>query len=202
MNYSERGSRLYECWAFLEKYYLLIDVVISRFRKQAIHRLNLNDGATVADIGCGHGRSLKQLCSVVGRSGTVLGFDYSSGMAKRSKARYEGHPVISVARADARRLPLQSESLDGALSSYALSTIPHPKLAIKSIYDALKPNGRLAVVDYNCPQGLRYHLVKYPRKISYNWQGTDIVELLDEVFTNLYVSKRDFGSVVIVIAEK
>lgn len=202
MNYSERGARLYERWALLDKYYLIVDIAISRFRKKAINRLNLADGATVADIGCGHGRSLKRLRDVVGPSGSVLGIDYSDGMVKRSQNRYREYSSVSVVRGDARSLPLQSGSLDAALSSYALSTISYAKSAIESIYHALKTGGCLAVIDYNRPQGIRYHLLKYLRKFSYNWQGIDIVRLLQEHFPKVNVSKHDFGSVVIVIAQK
>lgn len=202
MNRSERGAKLYERWALLDKYYLIVDVAISRFRKKAINRLDLAEGGTVADIGCGHGRSLKQLRDVVGPSGSVLGIDYSDGMVNRSQDRYKKDPSVSVVRGDARSLPLQSGSLDAALSSYALSTIPRAKSAIESVYRALKAGGRLAVVDYNRPQGIRYHLLKYLRKFSYNWQGIDIVRLLRELFPEVNVSKHDFGSVVIVIAQK
>lgn len=202
MNPSERGQNLYERWAFLEKYYLIIDVAISRFRKKAIRELDINAGDRVADIGCGHGRSLNRFSDAVGPSGSVIGVDYSAGMARRTQRRHRTNPSVSVIQADARTLPLQQESLDGALSSYTLSTIPDTKSAIESIYDALRTGGQLAVIDYNRPQGIRYHLVKYPRRFSYNWQGVDVVEILQDVFPEVRVSKHDFGSVVIAIATK
>lgn len=202
MDSSERGKSLYEKWALLDKYYYIVDTMIGYYRKKAIKYLDIDKRSTVADIGCGHGRSLSTLHDSVGKSGTVVGVDYSSGMVTRTQDRYKHVDNIHVVQADARLLPFKKGSFDGALSSYTLSTIPDPKTAIKSIHDGLTSDGRLVVLDYNCPQGLRYHLVKYFRKFSYNWQGVDLIKLLDQIFSKVYLSKFQGGTVNLAIAIK
>lgn len=202
MDSSERGKSLYQKWALLDKYYYIVDYFIGHYRKKAIKYLDMENGSKVADIGCGHGRSLSTLHESVGKSGTVIGVDYSSGMVNRTQSRYKDVDNISVVQADARLLPFKKGCFDGVLSSYSLSTIPDPKEAIKSIHDGLTSGGRLVVLDYNCPEGLRYHLVKHLRKFSYNWQGVNLIKLLDQIFSKVYLSKYQAGTVNLAIAIK
>ena len=56
-------------------------------RASAVEHLQLCDGDSVAEIGCGTGISLPYLADAVGPSGRVYGVDLSPGMLQRAQAR-------------------------------------------------------------------------------------------------------------------
>jgi ubiquinone/menaquinone biosynthesis C-methylase UbiE len=78
-------------------------------RREAVAALDLAAGAAAADVGCGPGDGLGLLADAVGPPGTVLGIDYSGGMARRAADSARASPTVSVIRADAGAPPASAE---------------------------------------------------------------------------------------------
>jgi len=117
---------------------------------RAIDVLKLQKGAAVADIGAGSGYMTEKLSKKVGPAGKVYAADIQQGMidllnkriAKRKLTNVT--PVLSTQ--DDPRLPL--DAIDLVLMVDVYHELSQPQLVLRHIKAALKPGGRLALVEY------------------------------------------------------
>lgn len=91
------------------------------------------DGRTILDLGCGAGYYGKALC---GAGAVVVGVDLD---AASLADRVEGAPTPMLA--DARRLPLHDNAVDGVLCSNLLEHTPDPAAVIAEIERVVRPGG-------------------------------------------------------------
>lgn len=98
---------------------------------------------TVADLGSGTGRFTSELAPVVDRAFAV---DLRSGM--QAAYREKGVPTnVTPLVADFERLPLPTDSVDGAIS---MRTYHHEfETALPEVGRVLRPGGRLVIVDWS-----------------------------------------------------
>ena len=107
--------------------------------EELIERAGFLSGDTVVDVGCGQGASTRLLT----RSGVAaVGVDIDLDLAVRTNA-----PPPPLVAADAARLPLRDESVDGVLAECSLTTMADPARALVEWLRVLKPGGRLALSD-------------------------------------------------------
>ena len=125
------------------------------YREAACRALRLAPGARVLDLGGGTGLNLPWLAPAVGPAGRVLVADLSRAMleAARRRARAAGWANAAFLQADGGRFRLAPASLDAALSTYALTTIPRWPAALDALVAALRPGGRIAILDDRLPPG-------------------------------------------------
>lgn len=119
------------------------------FRHAALRRLGVEPGMRVLDLACGSGRSLPWLARAVGPAGSVVGVDYTRAMLEQARTRVEraGLTNVRLIEADASDLVLPPGSFDRVLCAHALSVIPRSRQALHGAVNALKPGGRLVVLD-------------------------------------------------------
>ena len=117
---------------------------------RAIDVLKLQKGATVADIGAGSGYMTEKLAKKVGPMGKVYATDIQQGMidllAKRVAKRKLSNVTPVLSAQDDPRLPL--ESIDLAIMVDVYHELSQPQLMLRRIRAALKPGGRLVLVEY------------------------------------------------------
>ncbi|MGP0100502.1 MAG: class I SAM-dependent methyltransferase [Solirubrobacteraceae bacterium] len=123
-----------------------------RLRKKAVQRLDLKPGETVLEIGCGTGRNLPLLCEAVGNDGHVLGVDASSGMLARAQqwATHHHRQNVHLLHQDAAELALPGQ-VDAALFSLSYSALPDREPVLQKTWEALRPRGRLVIMDAGLP---------------------------------------------------
>jgi predicted methyltransferase len=106
-------------------------------------------GGHVADVGCGDGFLTSRLARAVGPSGRVYAVDIAEEALQRLRRRVEAEVLTNVeiisGRPDDPRLP--AGTLDGAIIVNAYHEMPHHSVMIRHIRAALKPEGRLVVVE-------------------------------------------------------
>jgi ubiquinone/menaquinone biosynthesis C-methylase UbiE len=126
----------------------------SNLRRSAVEHLQLCDGGSVAEIGCGTGISLAYLADAVGSSGRVYGVDLSSGMLQRAQARCarQGRCNVELYQCDAADF-IAPAPLDGVLFSLSYNTMPHHRAVLRGAWNALRPGGRLVIMDARLPSG-------------------------------------------------
>jgi SAM-dependent methyltransferase len=93
----------------------------------------------VADVGCGNGFDLRQIVPQ-GRCRHAIGVDLSAGML-RSLEDLRQSGGLSLAQADALRLPLPDGSVDVALAMHMLYHVPDVPAAIRELRRITKAGG-------------------------------------------------------------
>jgi demethylmenaquinone methyltransferase/2-methoxy-6-polyprenyl-1,4-benzoquinol methylase len=123
-------------------------------RRSAVEHLSLRAGDSVLEIGCGTGPSLAYLSDVVGPDGRVYGVDISPGMLQRAQARCAngGRRNVALYQCDALDF-VAPEPLDGALFCLSYNTMPHHRAVLRRVWNALRPGGRLVIMDARLPSG-------------------------------------------------
>ena len=114
----------------------------TRWRKIAVRKLALSNGARVLDLASGTG----DLCVDLRRAGLIpLSFDMSFGMlaADHSKA-----PRV---QADILRLPIATQSVDGVTCGFALRNLVDLNVFFHEIARVTKSGGRIALLDVSTP---------------------------------------------------
>ena len=112
----------------------------------------------VLDLGTGTGRMLELLAP---RSSRAVGIDQSHAMLKVARARMErvGSRNVQVRQGDIYALPVERDGYDVVILHQVLHFLDDPPRALREAARALRPSGRLFVVDF-APHGderLRVH---------------------------------------------
>jgi phosphatidylethanolamine/phosphatidyl-N-methylethanolamine N-methyltransferase len=146
-----RYSRFARWYRYLEWTILLAP----GFRRRAVRRLGLEPGQRVLEVGCGTGRNLKLLRDAVGDQGQVIGVDATPAMLDEAQRLIDRHgwSNVTLVGADAAQLAL-SEPVDVAYFSLSYSVIPDREGALDRAWEALRPGGRLVIMDAHLPENV------------------------------------------------
>ena len=117
---------------------------------RALQIIGITAGSTVADIGAGSGYFTERLARLVGPSGRVIASDIQKGMldliAQRvARARLSNVTLVLGEPANPR---LVKESIDLALMVDVYHELGDPQTVLRHIREALKPRGRLVLIEY------------------------------------------------------
>lgn len=117
---------------------------------ELVQAMDLRPGMTVVDIGTGVGYMLPFLSKAVGPHGCVFGEDIFDDFLDQAKARATDAKLTNVqffkGTVHSPELPANSVDVALALDSYHHYDYPADMLA--GIRKALKPGGRLVIVEY------------------------------------------------------
>ena len=133
--------------------YLLASPTRKLFQNpKKILRPYVNEGMTVADIGCAMGFFSLPLAKMVGPGGKVICVDIQEKMIrsleKRArKAGLSGRIETIICNDESLGLDGIKEKIDFALASYVVHEVPNPAGFFMEIYMALKPAGKLLVAE-------------------------------------------------------
>ena len=99
------------------------------------------------DLGTGTGRMLELLGS---RASRAIGIDQSHAMLNIARSRVErtGHRNIQVRQGDLYALPVERDGYDLVVLHQVLHFLDDPSRALREAARALRPAGRLIVVDF------------------------------------------------------
>ncbi|MBN9630122.1 MAG: methyltransferase domain-containing protein [Actinobacteria bacterium] len=121
-------------------------------RLLAVRALRLRAGATVVDLACGTGLNFALLERAIGLGGRIVGVDLTDAMLERAERRVEaaGWRNVRLVQADAAGYDFPT-GVDAVLSTYALTQVPGCGAVVAHAATALRPGGRLAVLDLKLP---------------------------------------------------
>jgi predicted methyltransferase len=112
--------------------------------------LGVREGQMVADVGCGSGYFTMHLAKRVAPTGRVYASDLQPEMLALLKKKTDAQRVTNVvpilATEDDAKLP--KGALDLVLLVDVYHEVPKPPVTLAQLRDALKPTGRLALVEY------------------------------------------------------
>ena len=114
-----------------------------------VQALNLTDGAVVADLGSGVGYFALRLADRVGERGQVLAVDVRALplLVLRARALLRSHGNVKAVHADAAEADLPRSGLDAILVANTYHELADPGAVLGHAFAALRPGGRLVVVD-------------------------------------------------------
>ena len=120
----------------------------TRMHRAVAAALDVPEGGTVVEIGCGPGNVTQQLRAALPDGVCCLGIDLSGEMIAlaRQRAAREGWKNVAYEQADASRWQ-PSGPVDAVVYSLALSGLPQPLACVDRALSWLKPRGQLVVLD-------------------------------------------------------
>jgi ArsR family transcriptional regulator len=125
----------------------------------------LDDRWVVGDLGCGTGVLAAALSPYVK---SVVGVDASAEMLAAAATRLAGDSNVDLRAGDLEHLPLADGELDAAVLFLVLHYVADPAAALAEASRALRPGGRLLVVDMT-----PHDRVDYAERMGHIWLGFD-----------------------------
>ncbi|KYQ93752.1 hypothetical protein DLAC_05142 [Tieghemostelium lacteum] len=122
------------------------DQIIAHTR-YSTRQLMLEPGFKVMDVGCGAGKDLSRLESLVESHGEVYGIDISREMVECARARMSHLPNVEVFCGDASQLPVDSNTMDAIRCERLLQHVPSPDMVIAEMVRVTKNGGRIVITD-------------------------------------------------------
>jgi ubiquinone/menaquinone biosynthesis C-methylase UbiE len=117
---------------------------------ELVELFDLRPGMTVADVGAGFGAWTMRLSKVVGPTGRVYSTDIGAAQlaALRESTQREALTNVIVVEGAANSSNLPELCCDAILIRDAYHHLTQPEAIVRSLAAALKPGGRLAVIDF------------------------------------------------------
>jgi ubiquinone/menaquinone biosynthesis C-methylase UbiE len=123
-------------------------------------------GHRVLDIACGSGIPAIPAAQAAGPTGFVLATDQAPEMIEvaRANAKAEGLNNIEFRLVDGEEISAEPNSFDAVTCRWGIMFMPEPVLCLRQAYQALRPDGRMAVAVWGPPE--RNPFVALPMMIA------------------------------------
>ncbi len=141
-----------------DKYDLMNDLMsfgIHRLWKRfTIDCAGVRPGQKILDLAGGTGDLTAKFSRLVGDTGEVILADINDSMLKVGREKLRNKGLVSNIRyvqANAENLPFPDNYFDLITIGFGLRNVTHKDKALASMYRALKPGGRLLVLEFSKP---------------------------------------------------
>src|SRR6185436_2377054 len=100
--------------------------------------------------GCGTGASALPAAQAIGKTGSVVGADLSSGLLERARAKAQaaGLDNVEFRLADMTALGYPDASFDAVVSVFSIFFVPDMEGLVRELWRMVRPGGRLAVTTW------------------------------------------------------
>ena len=159
-----------------------------QIKEQSYRMLDLHEGSSVLEAGCGVGFDALRLAGRVGTGGSVTGVDLSETMIRQAESYAAGTGLpAKFQTGDLHRLEFPGGTFDAVRIDRTLQHIPDPGLVIAELGRVLGPGGRLVAIepDWGSPlfdpaeKGLTRRILDYFCDIvPCGWIGRQLPRLL------------------------
>jgi len=115
----------------------------------------ITSGQRVLDLACGNGDPSFTIAKRVGPHGYVVGLDITEPMVRSAQAWAKEHGLTNVEyRVVSNELDpgVPDASFDAATCRHGLMYMPEPVAALRTLHQALKPGGRVAISTWGPPE--------------------------------------------------
>lgn len=139
--------------------YDLLNTVLSGgldryWRRRAIRSLRLTGRERLLDV-C-TGTADVAMAGARGASGAarVVGVDFAGAMLAHGNTKLRQASLdhkVQLVRGDAMSLPVASASVDAVTIAFGIRNVLQPEVACAELYRALRPGGRLAILEFGLP---------------------------------------------------
>ncbi len=159
VNWKEKQRRVAGVFdSVAEKYDLMNDTMslgVHRLWKRfAIERSGARPGQRILDLAGGTGDLAARLSRIVGATGEIVIGDINAAMLNVGRERLLDQGIagnIRFAQLNAEALPFPANSFDCITMGFGLRNVTDKQKALNSMYQTLKPGGRLLVLEFSKP---------------------------------------------------
>jgi ubiquinone/menaquinone biosynthesis C-methylase UbiE len=126
--------------------------LIEEFTRRILHRLEIREGMSCLDVGCGSGDVMRLLGQMVGSRGDVTGLDINDDLGRSVVAELNANSQISFAFIEGDVNTIQNIPLhhyDITLARLLLLHQVDPVATLRRMWEWTKPGGYLVVIDYD-----------------------------------------------------
>ncbi|MEF9905117.1 methyltransferase domain-containing protein [Streptomyces sp. P9-A2] len=117
------------------------------YKREPMNPLDVQQGQTALDMGCGPGADLPALAERVGVSGAVVGVDRDPAMLTEARRRTTDLPVVEIREGDAHSLPVAPEPVDRAKNDRVLMHVAEPADALAQLHSVTRPGARIGLAE-------------------------------------------------------
>ena len=123
------------------------------WKKKTLDLLELHADDKVLDIGSGTADLSILAADHLGGKGFVIATDLNEAMLSIGKKKIDTRKLqnVSVALANAERLPFPDAAFDAVLTGFCMRNVSDLEQALREIYRLLKPGGKMACLDFSTP---------------------------------------------------
>ena len=125
-------------------------------REAIVDAVGLKPGMAVADVGAGTGLFTRLFAERVGAGGKVYAVDVAPAFLEHiaAESRRRGQDQVRTVRGTQRATGLAPGAVDVAFLCDVYHHLEHPAAVLGSIHRALRPAGRLVVIDFDRREGV------------------------------------------------
>lgn len=123
------------------------------WKKKTLDLLELHADDKVLDIGSGTADLSILAADHLGGKGFVIATDLNEAMLSIGKKKIDTRKLqnVSVALANAERLPFPDAAFDAVLTGFCMRNVSDLEQALREIHRLLKPGGKMACLDFSTP---------------------------------------------------
>ncbi|MEA1874859.1 MAG: class I SAM-dependent methyltransferase [Bacteroidota bacterium] len=120
------------------------------FIKKAIKQMDIQQGNSILDLGCGTGRNASLMAKYIGETGHITGLDISELMEPQFIKKFKEQDNISFAKQRIDQLFDLNKQFDIVFISFVIHGFPHEirSTVIKNALTHLKPGGVFYILDF------------------------------------------------------
>lgn len=108
----------------------------------------IEQGTAVADLGAGNGDWSLLIAEAVGTDGRVIATEVDEDLVNDMNSRFSDQANISVVLGEQNRTGLEADCCDAILIRLVYHHFEEPEEILTDIWNALRPEGRVAVIDF------------------------------------------------------
>ena len=125
-----------------------------RWRTRAIQSLQLTGRERVLDLCTGTGDLAIAAMQATPPAARVVGVDFAGAMLAIGRDKVAAERLtrsIALVRGDAMRIPVADGTVDAVTIAFGIRNVADVPTSCRDIYRALKPGGRLAILEFAVP---------------------------------------------------
>ena len=124
------------------------------WKKVTIETSGIKEDFTVLDLAGGTGDMVKLMRDKISDKGTLILSDINSSMLNEGRNRLidDGIKDFHAAQIDAQFLPFEDDTFDLITIAFGLRNVTDKEKALESINKALKPGGKLIILEFSRPK--------------------------------------------------
>ena len=155
----EKAGRVREVFDSVAGSYDLMNDVMSFgihriWKRIAVDMAAIRPGQHVLDLAGGTGDLSRLMAARTGKQGLVVLSDINAAMIREGRSRLLDHGVagnVSFVQANAEQLPFPDNRFDCITIAFGLRNVTRKQAALEAMYHALKPGGRLLILEFSRP---------------------------------------------------